>query len=253
MNKFFTKIIGASLAIAMMIGVGAGVNTNNRPTTELTVSSGKLTRGSSAMSITLGGSSGAWTFHTDNYEGTAGYFGQGNQTSNNYLKIYSSVGTGAAGDTWTISFNGDAAVITSTKKTSRNIIRCNTTGTPISCYSSGGQNPVYLWKEVAATNTPSIVFSKDAINGDTGEEFSFTYEASNLTEDIVWTPSNNETNIIDYMINEETKTVSGILSNPGTVTLTATSGTASDSIVFNVVQHFTNRLYTVTDKNSVAQ
>ena len=28
MNKFFTKIIGASLAIAMMIGVGAGVNAN---------------------------------------------------------------------------------------------------------------------------------------------------------------------------------------------------------------------------------
>ena len=301
MNKFLTKIIGASLAIAMMIGVGVGLNaskaakemnaatnatqyslinsvddleagksylitngtsgnvktmattsnTNNRPTTQLTVSNGKLTRGSSAMSVTLGGSSGAWTFHTDNYAGTAGYFGQGNQTSNNYLKIYASVGTDSNGDTWTISFNNDAAVITSTKKTSRNVIMCNSSGTPISCYTSG-QDPVYLWKEVAAVSVPSIVFSEETINGDEGEEFSFTYEASNLTESIVWTPANNETNVIDYTINENTNTVSGTLSNPGIVILTATAGTASDSITFNVAEHFTNRLYTVTDKDTVA-
>ena len=125
-------------------------NTNNRPTTNATVSNGKITRGASVMSVTLGGSSGAWTFYTENYAGTAGYFGQGNQTGSNYLKIYSSVGTGAAGDTWTISFSGDAAVITSTKKTSRNIIRCNSSGTPISCYTSG-QDDVYLWKEAVSS------------------------------------------------------------------------------------------------------
>ena len=30
MKKILTKIIGASLAIAMMIGVGAGVNSNRK-------------------------------------------------------------------------------------------------------------------------------------------------------------------------------------------------------------------------------
>ena len=61
-------------------------NTNNRPTTEVSVDNdGKITRGSSAMSITLGGSTGAWTWYTDNYAGTAGYLGQGNQTGSNYL------------------------------------------------------------------------------------------------------------------------------------------------------------------------
>ena len=301
-NKFITKIIGASLAIAMMIGGAVGINaakeakevnavsdttqytlindatdleagksylitngtsgtvktisttsnTNNRPTTNVTVSQGKITRGSTVMSVTLGGSSGAWTFHTDNYLGTAGYFGQGNQTSSNYLKIYSEVGDGANGDTFTISFSGDAAVITSTKKSTRNVIRCNSNGTPIACYTSG-QDPVYLWKEVAAASTPSIVFSRETINGDEGESFSFTYETANLTEDITWTPANNNTNVIDYSVNESTKTVSGTLSNAGTVVLTATSGTATDSITFNVAEHFTNRLFTVTATNAVSE
>lgn len=301
-NNFITKIIGATLAFAMMIGGAVGINAakqakevdaatnatqyslissasdleagksyliangttgtvktmavteneNNRPTTELTVADNKLTRGSSALSVTLGGTTGAWTFLTDNYAGDNGYLGQGNQTNKNYLKIYSEVGTGSNGDTWTISFNNGEAVITSTKKSSRNVIMCNTSGTPISCYTSG-QNPVYLWKEVTAASVPTIVFSEDAISGEEGEDFSFTYETANLTEDITWTPANNSTNVIDYMVNESTKTVSGTLSNVGTVTLTGTSGTASDSITFTVAEHFTNRKFTVTGQATIEQ
>ena len=46
--------------------IGVASNTNNRKTTEASVSEGKITRGSSIMSFTLGGSSGAWTFATEN-------------------------------------------------------------------------------------------------------------------------------------------------------------------------------------------
>ena len=157
-------------------------NTNNRPTTEVTVANdGTITRGSSAMSVTLGGSSCAWTWYTDNYGGTAGYLGQGNQTKSNYLKIYSTVGSGAAGDTWTISFSDNAAVITSTKQTSRNVIRCNDNGTPISCYTSG-QKPVYLFKEVEVKTAATI---NGANSVDVGSQWSPTSITENVSGNVV--------------------------------------------------------------------
>ena len=120
-------------------------NANNRPTRDVTFSSGKITRGSATLSVTLEESGNYWKIKTENYTSTNNYFTQGNQTGSNYLQISSS------GDNWSISFNGDAAVITSQLKTSRNIIRCNTNGTPISCYTSG-QNPVYLLKQVTQSD-----------------------------------------------------------------------------------------------------
>lgn len=127
-------------------------NGNNRPTTNATISSSKITRGSSILSVTLGGSDGAWTFTTDNYAGTAGYLNATNTTSSNYLQVVSSLDKYAY---FTISFSNSQAVITCTGKSTRNIIRCNSSGTPIACYSSG-QNPVYLWKEITTKTLSSI-------------------------------------------------------------------------------------------------
>ena len=127
-------------------------NGNNRPTVELTASNSKLTRGSSALSVTLGGSTGAYTFETDNYKGTAGYLNATSTTGSNYLQVVSTLDKYAY---FSISFSNSQAVITCTGKTSRNIIRVNTSGTPIACYSSG-QNPVYLWKEVSNKTLSSI-------------------------------------------------------------------------------------------------
>ena len=119
-------------------------NTDNRPTVSLTVSNDKLTRGSSALSVTLGGSQGAYTFKTDNYGGTAGYLNATNTTGSNVLQVVSTLNNYAY---FSISFSNSQAVITCTGKSSRNIIRLNNNDTPISCYTSG-QKPVYLWKEV---------------------------------------------------------------------------------------------------------
>ena len=298
-NNFITKIIGATLAFAMMIGGAVGINaakeakeayaatnsttyslindtadleagksyiitsgttgsvkaiavtenTNNRKTTSVTVGAdGKITRGASIMSFTLGGTSGAWTFATENYAGTDGYLSSDtNKTSTkNYLLIDSTARNS------TISFEGDEAVINIAPHNSRTLVRFNSGSDLFACYGSG-QSAVYLWKEAAAASTPSIVFTEETINGEEGDEFSFTYETANLTEAISWTPANNNTDIIDYTVNEGTKTVSGTLSNAGTVTLTATAGTASDSVVFNVAEHFTNRKYTVSSKTEVAE
>ena len=45
--------------------ISTATNSNNRKTTEVSVSNNKITRGSSVMSFELGGSSGAWTFAAD--------------------------------------------------------------------------------------------------------------------------------------------------------------------------------------------
>ena len=200
MNKFLTKIIGASLAIAMMIGVGVVANNkeatevsaaasdttkyqlinsvedletgksyiltsgtsgtvkaaavtsnnNNRKTTNATVdSSGKIARGSSILSFTLGGTSGAWTFLTENYAGTNGYFASATSGSNNYLRVIPT--TSEENHAATISFSGDAAVINIQPHSSRKLVRYNSSSDCFACYSSG-QNPVYLFKEVAGAS-----------------------------------------------------------------------------------------------------
>ena len=153
--------VGKSYLIASAVNsnkiktMSATDNTNNRPTVELSVSSNKVTRGSSALSVTLGGEEGAYTFKTDNYGGTAGYLNATSTTGSNYLQVVPSLDKYAY---FSISFNNNYAVITCTGKSSRNIIRINTSGTPIACYTSG-QNPVYLWKEVTVKTLSSISVS----------------------------------------------------------------------------------------------
>ena len=188
-------------------------NTNNRPTTELTVSNNKLTRGSTALSVTLGGESGAWTFVTENYAGTAGYLNATSTTNSNYLQVKSSLDNYAY---FSISFSGDAAVITCTGKTSRNIIRCNTSGTPISCYSSG-QNPVYLWKEVVNKSLDSI--SVKTAPTKTSYEAGETFDPTGLV--ITKTFTDNTTQDVSYA-NES----ANFAFSPNTSTALSTSDTS---------------------------
>ena len=131
--------------------IGTATNSNNRKTTEVSVSNNKITRGSSVMSFELGGSSGAWTFATENYAGTNGYLASAASGNNNYLRVIAEAGTA------TIAFSGDEAVINIGPHSSRTQIRYNTSNL-FACYASG-QSAVYLWKEVAATSSPTIVVS----------------------------------------------------------------------------------------------
>ena len=72
-------------------------NNNNRKTVAATVSSSKISVASNStiMTFTLGGSPGAWTFHTDNYGGTNGYLASAATTSTdkNYCRVISSAET----------------------------------------------------------------------------------------------------------------------------------------------------------------
>lgn len=179
-------------------------NTNNRPCVDLTVSDNKLTRGSNALSVTLGGTSGAYTFKTENYGGTSGYLNATNTTNSNYLKVVSSLDNYAY---FSISFSNNAAVITCTGKSSRNIVRYNpNNGSPIiTCYTSG-QSPVYLWKEVTTKTLSSIAVSTPPtkLTYEAGENFnptglvitrtysdstSDTYTYSGHTSEFTFSPS----------------------------------------------------------------
>ena len=229
--------------------ISTASNTNNRKITDATVSAdGKITRGSAIMSFTLGGSSDAWTFATENYAGTAGYLSSDTNTSSskNYLLVVSSAQNA------TISFSGDAAVINIGPHSSRTLVSYNSSSSIFACYSSG-QAAVYLWKEVAASADPSITFSDEIINGEEGDEFSFTYSANNLTNDITWSPASDDTEIINYTVDTTNKTVSGTMLKAGSVVLTATSGSVSDSVTINVTEHITNSKYTITSTHAVSQ
>ena len=124
-------------------------NANNRKTTTATVTSSKITRGSNIMSFTLGGSSGAWTFATENYLGEAGYLASAASGKNNYLRVISEAATA------TVSFSGNEAVINIGPHNERTKIRYNSTNDLFACYSSG-QNAVYLWKETASKTLTNI-------------------------------------------------------------------------------------------------
>lgn len=126
-------------------------NTNNRKTTDATVTDGKITRGSSVMSFSLGGSVGQYTFETNNYAGTKGFLASASSGNSNYLLVTSSAGNA------TISFSGDAALINVGPHASRTQISYNANnGSPLfACYSSS-QGSVYLWKEVVNKTLSSI-------------------------------------------------------------------------------------------------
>ena len=124
----------ASTATAM----GASTGGNNFPATSFQY----------AVPLTLGGNAtDGWTFsYTDG--GTTYYLDPTSTTGSNYLKRNGSVTDYGK---FSISFSSNAAVITSLGKSSRNILRYNSSSsTCFSCYSSG-QGDVYLFAEGGGT------------------------------------------------------------------------------------------------------
>lgn len=125
------------------------VNGNNRKTVSTSFTSGKIVVGSSStiMTFTMGGSSNAWTFYTDNYnQVTQGYLTAGNTSNKNYLQVI----TGGSDNKqkWTIAF-GTNTTITANAGVSPYMQYNPNNGSPIfSGYrSAGAQSPVYLYKK----------------------------------------------------------------------------------------------------------
>ena len=103
--------------------------------------------------LVLGGSEDAWTFKINDASSYNNYYLTATSTTgSNYLKATSTIDDYCK---FSISFaNNGNAVITCTGKSSRNILRYNSSNTPpiFACYSSG-QNDVYLQKYSTGSTT----------------------------------------------------------------------------------------------------
>ena len=200
-----TTDLEAGASYLVTSGVGGTVKTmsttdsaNNRPETNITITDSQAATAQDTLTVTLGGSSGAWTFSTDNYAGTAGYLASGTG-SNNHLRVI------ANADNCTISFNNNAAIITfSSNSGGRNIVRYNSSSKWFACYGeSNTQADVYLWREytsktptnLTVTGAPSKLtgyFDSDTFDPAGITAYQVTYSDSSTkvvpASDIVWPP-----------------------------------------------------------------
>lgn len=203
-------------------------NTNNRKTTSGTVTSNKVEKTEAMMALELGGSTGAWTFKTIGYAGTAGYLNASSTTSNNYLQVKA---TQDAYSNFSISFSGNAAVITCTGKTSRNIIQAN--GDIISCYTSG-QSSVYLYKENStkprvSVSPASLTAAKPNIGSD-----QVTATAKNFAGTVTYSWTTSDDNVATVSGSGAKATVTYKNSGTCTITVTATDGTTTKTATVSV-------------------
>ena len=181
--------VGASYLITN--GISGTVKTmsnssasNNRPAIDVAVSNSKITSTSSILTLTLGGSSGAWTLFTENYPGTNGYLASAASGNNNYCRVISDETTG------TISFNSGKAVINLGPHETRTLLRYNpntNNNNPLfACYSSG-QEDIYLWKEYKELDHLAVTGSLEK----TSYYDSETFSSAGLTISAVYSDSSS--------------------------------------------------------------
>ena len=94
--------------------------------------------------LTLGGTTGAWTFFDANWGDNGGYL-YAASSSKNYLRTQEE---NDANGQWSIEINSEGvATITAQGTNSHNLMRYNSTNNLFSCYASGQQD-VYLFAEI---------------------------------------------------------------------------------------------------------
>jgi hypothetical protein len=115
---------------------------------------------------------------------------------------------------WTVAFDGDAVVITNKGKTSRNIIRVNSSGTPFTAYTSG-QNPVYLFKYDSRTPV-ALSFASSSVSKTTANYAEFTGQTVTATPAV---------SPITYTMTGDA--IGTVNSSTGAVSLNGTAGAAT--------------------------
>lgn len=214
-------------------------NANNRKqTASISISNDhKITATSEVLVLQLGGSTGAWTFHTVNYAGTAGYLASAGSGDKNYCRVIPDETTG------TISFSGNAAVINLNPHTSRKLLRYNSGSSCFACYSSG-QDPVYLYKQETSCDNKVNISKGTESNG------TFTLSKSGLQATcnggcaITVTPTPAEHYRVKSVTASNpttgTATVTGPVNNEWTVTYSENSnGTSTVNVTFEAIPTYT--------------
>lgn len=192
-------------------------NANNRKTVSATVSNSQITvaANSTILTFTLGGSSRAWTFTTDNYLGTAGKLAA-TSSSNNRLGIVASPGNNGK---WAITFTGSyVAKFVAQGSYTRKYIQYNyNSGTPIfNGYSSEGTPSTYIYRQQSCTPPTTALSITSSSSATVGTPLTLTTTGGNAGS-ITWSVENGT----------GTATLDGSTLTPtgaGTVTVTATQG-----------------------------
>ena len=125
-----------------------------------------FTEDTDAVAVTLGGSSGSWTF----FDGTYYLYAAGG-TGSNHFKGTTSASNNTAKFTISIGDGGVATVKTIDSSTTRNTLKFNyNNGSPLfSCYN-GGQLDVYLYKQVKQEAVTASLIGIEATTAKTFEE-----------------------------------------------------------------------------------
>lgn len=247
-GKRYLIVSGTSGDVNVMVSRGSSTTANNQGATIETVSSNQiiLNSESTATPFILGtNTNNDWTFSDGTY-----YLTATNTTNNNYLRTTTSLDNYSG---FSIVFNSDIAVITCTGKTSRNIMKYNSSSDLFSCYTSG-QNDIYLYKENTSTYnsnpdcTPDIIIDPTSLELSVGEVAvnssssvqTLTISGINLTDDISYTKgTETDANAFDITETSWDAATGGVLSitfNPTevktyTATLTISSSGAADKII----------------------
>ena len=125
-------------------------NNNNRGAATVAISDNTISSVGNACELTLGGSSGAWTF----YDGSGYLYAA--SSSDNYLRTQT---TNNANGQWAIIVTNNEASIVAQGTNTRNSLQYNKNNDIFSCYASNNtMQPVSLFIETASA-APSVIFA----------------------------------------------------------------------------------------------
>lgn len=221
-------------------------NTNNRRVVSSSISNSQVTveeaeSGHEIMVFKLGGSTGAWTFETKNYEGTAGYLHSATSGNSNYLLIdsYDELIDNAK---FTISISSGTPTIEANAG-NRTYMRYNTSSTLFSLYatnSGSGQENVYLFKQIEEVAISSITIP--STYGGSGSEFyegqdwtvspTYNSDATTKTSEIVIITNSSYVDVDGYTISAKTGVIP---SSTATVTFKMHATDVAESTVYSNV------------------
>ena len=153
-------------------GVDAGMKAwssgdNNCKEAAITISAGTITSIGDACELTLGGSSGHWTFHDGTYyiyaAGTA-------PTKSNYMKGNTTKDNACE---WTITIDQGETSVVSVTNTNTPHMQYNSANSLFSCYNTESQSPVVLFRK------PGVAFIDPIAS--CGEEYTITIDKNNAS------------------------------------------------------------------------
>ena len=166
-------------------------NNNNRSAASVTIDGDTIKDIGQACELTLGGSTGAWTFFDANYQTSGGYLYAASSSSNS---LKTQVENNANGQ-WTINLDGNGlSTIVANGNNTRNHLRYNNGSNLFSCYASGASTTdmplvtLYIRSEsytIAQNTTVANMFYFDKYTVENGATLTVTNTANHTNPNLL--------------------------------------------------------------------